>query len=378
MADRIYLSPPHLSGSELEMVADAIASNWIAPLGPHVDAFEREFAEVVDVPHAAAVSSGTAAIHLALRLIGIGEGDEVVCPTLTFVATANPILYERAQPVFIDSDPSTWTLDTGLLAEELASRAREGTLPKAVITVDLYGQSADHGEIGRICEEYDIPVIEDAAEALGATYDNQKVGRFGRFGAFSFNGNKIITASTGGMLVSDDADAISRSRFLATQARDPAPHYQHSELGYNYRMSNVVAAIGRAQLRVLSDRVEARRRIFRQYVDLLGDIPGLEFMPEARSGEATRWLTCFTVDPEITGVSTERIRAELERNEIEARPVWKPLHLQPLFAAAKSRINGTAERLFSEGLCVPSGSALQLHEVENVAAIVRSCFSSRV
>lgn len=378
MVDRIYLSPPHLSGSELEMVADAIASNWIAPLGPHVDAFEREFAEVVDVPYAAAVSSGTAAIQLALRLLGIGKGDDVLCPTLTFVATANPILYEGARPFFIDVDPATWTLDTGLLAEELASRAKTGVLPKAVISVDLYGQSADHQGIGRICEEYNIPVVEDAAEALGATYGNHKVGRFGRFGAFSFNGNKIITASTGGMLVADDADAISRARFLATQARDPAPHYQHSQLGYNYRMSNIVAAIGRAQLRVLPDRVEARRRIFRQYVDLLGDIPGLEFMPEAGYGKATRWLTCFTVDPEITGVSTERIRTELERNEIEARPVWKPLYLQPLFASAKSRINGTSERLFNEGLCVPSGSALQPHEVEKVAAIVRSCFDSGV
>ena len=360
------------------MVADAIASNWIAPLGPHVDAFEREFAEAVEVPHAAALSSGTAAIHLALRLIGIGKGDEVICPTLTFVATANPILYEGAQPAFIDSDPATWTLDPGLLAEELASRAKEGNLPKAVISVDLYGQSADHNEIGRICEGYEIPIVEDAAEALGATYRHKKVGRFGRFGAFSFNGNKIITASTGGMLVADDASAIDRARFLATQARDPAPHYQHSQVGYNYRMSNIVAAIGRAQLRLLSQRVEARRRVFSLYVDQLGDIPGLAFMPEASYGEATRWLTCITVDPEVTGVSTRRIRTELELNEIEARPVWKPLHLQPLFASAKSRLNGTSERLFKEGLCLPSGSALQFHEVERVAAIVRACFESRL
>ncbi len=358
----------------MSLVTDAIESNWVAPLGPHVDAFEREFAEEVGVAHAAAVASGTAAIHLALRLIGIEPGDEVICPTLTFIATANPVIYEGGTPVFIDADPDTWNIDTALLAEELQTRAEAGRLPRAVISVDLYGQSADHDEIQRICAHYDIPIVEDAAEGLGATYKKDSVGGFGRFGAFSFNGNKIITTSGGGMLVSDDERAIEAARFLATQARDPAPHYQHSQVGYNYRMSNIVAAIGRAQLRVLADRVEARRRIFRQYESLLGDIPGLEFMPEADYGKASRWLTCFTLDPAATGVTSEELRLALERENIEARPVWKPLHLQPLFSDVPARLNGTADRLFEHGLCVPSGSALSTADVERIASIIRGCF----
>lgn len=371
---RVYLSPPHMSGDEITMVADAIESNWVAPLGPHVDAFEREFADEVGVRNAAAVASGTAAIHLALRLIGIGPGDEVLCPSFTFVATANPILYEGARPVFVDVDPATWTIDVGLVADELRSCARAGRLPRAAISVDVYGQSADHDELARVCAEYEVPVIEDAAEGLGALYKGDNVGRFGRFGVFSFNGNKIITASGGGMLVSDDEAAIETARYLATQARDPAPYYQHSRVGYNYRMSNIVAAIGRAQLRVLRDRVEARRRIFGWYSELLAGLPGIEFMPEARYGRSTRWLTCLTIESEIAGVSSDQLREELARNEIEARPVWKPLHLQPLFESARFRGNGTSRRLFRSGICLPSGSAMQRHDVERIVGVIRSRF----
>jgi pyridoxal phosphate-dependent aminotransferase EpsN len=294
---RVYLSPPHLTGEERALVEEAFASNWIAPLGPQVDAIEAEFAAAVGVPHAVALSSGTAALHLALRLLGVGPGDEVLCPTLTFVASANPVLYLGAEPAFLDCDPGTWTLDPALLAEELAERAARGRLPKAVVAVDLYGQSADYEAILAACEGHGVPVVEDAAEALGATYRGRSVGGFGRLGVFSFNGNKIITTSGGGMLVSADRELVERARHLATQARDPAPHYQHSELGYNYRLSNLLAAVGRGQLRRLDERVAARRRVFDRYRERLGDLPGLDFMPEAPYGRATRWLTCVTLDP---------------------------------------------------------------------------------
>jgi pyridoxal phosphate-dependent aminotransferase EpsN len=364
-------------GDELAMVAEAIESNWIAPLGPHVDAFEQEFARVIQVPHAAALASGTAALHLALRLIGVEPGDEVFCPTLTFVASANPILYEGALPVFIDADPDTWTIDPNLVEQELRRSAKMGRLPKALITVDLYGQSADHDAIATMCGEYGIPIIEDAAEALGATYRDKPVGRFGRFGIFSFNGNKIITTSGGGMLVSDDADMIERARFLATQARDPAPHYQHSSVGYNYRMSNVVAAIGRAQLASLDKRVAARRANFDFYIDSLGDLPGIGFMPEAFYGRATRWLTCITIDPDAAGIDREQVRLLLEDEEIEARPVWKPMHLQPLFDNEQVVGGAVAARLFANGLCLPSGSSLTVDQANRVASAVRLAWSPR-
>jgi dTDP-4-amino-4,6-dideoxygalactose transaminase len=367
---RIYLSPPHVMGDELAMVKEAIESNWVAPLGPHVDAFEAEFAETVKVTHAVALSSGTAALHLALRLIGIKPGDEVLCPTLTFVASANPILYESANPVFIDVDPDTWTVDPNLLERELAERAKTNRLPKAVITVDLYGQSADHDAVGALCDRFEIPVIEDAAEALGATYKGQPVGGFGRFGVFSFNGNKIITSSGGGMLVSNDAEMIDRARFLATQARDPAPHYQHSSLGYNYRMSNIVAAIGRAQLRSLGERVSARRASFDLYLDALAHLPGIEFMPEAPYGTASRWLTCITIDPQIAGVNREQVRMHLEDDDIEARPVWKPLHMQPLFDGCDRRGGEVAAALFASGLCLPSGSSLTSQDRRRVVSAI--------
>jgi dTDP-4-amino-4,6-dideoxygalactose transaminase len=369
---RIYLSPPHMGADELELVKDAFASNWIAPLGPHVDAFEKEFAEFVGVEHAAALSSGTAALHLALMLTGIKAGDEVFCSSLTFTASANPICYEGAVPVFIDASRQTWNMDPELLMEELRYCASRGRLPKAVIVVDLYGQSADYDPIVKACSEYDIPVIEDAAEALGATYKDKVVGGFGKLGLFSFNGNKIITTSGGGMLVSHDESLIRRGRFLASQARDSAPHYQHSIVGYNYRMSNILAAIGRGQLRVLSDRVRARRGNFAYYKEALGDLPGLEFMPEAPYGSPTHWLTCITIDAEEYGATREDVRLALEAADIEARPVWKPLHMQPVFAECRVRGGAISEDIFARGLCLPSGSDLTEPDLTRIVGIVRS------
>jgi dTDP-4-amino-4,6-dideoxygalactose transaminase len=371
---RIYLSPPHQSGLELEFVENAIASNWIAPLGPHVDEFEHEIANLIEVPYAVALSSGTAALHLAARLADIKRGEEIICPSLTFSASVNAVVYEGARPVFIDCDASSWNMDPDLLAEELRHRARVGPMPGAVIVVDLYGQSADYDRIVPLCEEYAIPLIEDAAEALGATYKGRPVGRFGQCAAFSFNGNKIITTSGGGMLVSQDEELIRKARFLATQARDPASHYQHSTIGYNYRLSNILAAIGRAQLRVLSERVEARRKIFDTYVQLLEDLPGVEFMPEAPYGRSTRWLTCLTIDPEAFGATREDVRRALEAEDIEARPVWKPMHLQPVFKDCTVRGRLVSEQIFERGLCLPSGSAMSREQVEHVSSVVRrSC-----
>jgi dTDP-4-amino-4,6-dideoxygalactose transaminase len=367
---RIYLSPPHLSEAELELVKDAFVSNWIAPLGPHVDAFEKEFAEYLGVPHAAALSSGTAAIHLALRLLKVQPGDEVLCSTLTFAASANPIVYEGGTPLFIDSETASWNMDPILLREELDVCAANGRLPRAVIVVDLYGQSANYEPILDVCGRYNVPIIQDSAEALGATYKGSKVGTQGRCGIFSFNGNKIITTSGGGMLVSDDPDLIERARFLAMQARDPAPHYQHSTIGFNYRMSNVLAAIGRGQLRVLGERIASRRHNFERYKTMLGPVPGIEFMPLACYGEANFWLTCITVDPKKFGATREDVRLALANHNIEARPVWKPLHLQPVFAHCRIRGGSVAEKVFACGLCLPSGSSLTDAELDRVCAIV--------
>lgn len=368
---RIYLSPPHMGEDELELVQEAFATNWIAPLGPHVDAFETEFAAVVGVPHCAALSSGTAALHLALRLLGVRPGDEVLCSTLTFSASANPILYEGGRPVFLDCERSTWNMDPNLLADELRACAARGRLPRAVVVVDLYGQCADYDRLLPICAEYDVPVIADAAESLGAEYRGRPAGSFGKIGVFSFNGNKIITTSGGGMLVARDAALVERARFLATQARDPAPHYQHSELGFNYRLSNVLAAIGRGQLRVLRERIAARRRNFEFYREALGSLPGLEFMPHADYGRPNHWLTCITIAPEYFGATREDVRLALETEDIEARPVWKPLHLQPVFADCRVRGGSVAEDLFVHGLCLPSGSSLTTGDLERICAIVR-------
>ncbi len=374
---RLYLSPPHMSGRELELVREAFESNWIAPLGPQVDAFEREMAATVGVGHAAALSSGTAAIHLALMLLGVRPGDTVLCSDLTFAASAFAIRYVGAEPVFVDADPATWNMDPGLLEAELEEAAAGGQLPKAAVVVDLYGQAADWDRILRVCDRFGVPVIEDAAEALGATYRGRPAGRFGRVGVLSFNGNKIITTSGGGMLLSDDAELIGRARKLATQAREPAPHYEHAEIGFNYRMSNILAAIGRGQLRVLGERVQARRANFARYVELLGDLPGVRFMPEASYGLSNRWLTCLTIDPDAFGATREDVRLALEAEDIEARPVWKPMHLQPVFQGCRTVGGRAAEELFDKGLCLPSGSSLTPADIERVAGIVRALCRAR-
>lgn len=372
---RIFLSSPHMGVLEEQFVAEAFATNWIAPLGPHVDAFEREFTETVGSRHAAALSSGTAALHLALKLVGVGPGDEVLVSTLTFSASVNPIIYLGATPVFIDSERTSWNLDPALLAEELAQRARAGRLPKALVLVHLYGQSANLDPIVELCERYGVALVEDAAEALGATYKGRTPGTFGRVGIYSFNGNKIITTSGGGMLVSDDELLVAHARKLATQARDPAPHYQHSEIGYNYRLSNICAGIGRGQLRVLEDRVAARRRNFDFYLESIGSLPGVEFMPEAPWGRHTRWLTTLTIDPELFGATREEIRLALEAQNIEARPVWKPMHLQPIFAAYPRVGGGVAEDIFARGVCLPSGSNLTTEELTRVVEVIQRVHS---
>jgi dTDP-4-amino-4,6-dideoxygalactose transaminase len=366
MTKPILLSTPHMGDREHQFVTEAFETNWIAPIGPHVDAFEQEFCQTVGSSYAAAVTSGTAALHLALKLVGVGVGDEVFCSSLTFSASANPIAYLGAKPVFIDSDRISWNMDPLLLIAALEQKAKLGKLPKAVILVHLYGQSADIDPILKACEYYGVPMIEDAAEALGATYKGKSPGTFGKIGIFSFNGNKIITTSGGGMLVSEDANMTAKARFLATQARDPAPHYQHSEIGYNYRLSNVLAGIGRGQLMVLQDRVAARRRNCEVYEQALGNVPGIEFMPEAAWSHATRWLTCITIDPIAFGADREQVRLALAEQQIEARPVWKPLHLQPIFSEYECFGGAVSEDLFDRGLCLPSGSNLTDEELDRV------------
>ncbi len=369
---RIYLSPPHLGGDEATLLADAVASNWITSLGPYVQTFEAEFARVTGAEHALALSSGTAALHLALQLSGVGAGDEVLVSTLTFAATVNPIRYLGGTPVFIDSEAASWNLDPGLVAEALEARARIGKLPRALVVVHLYGQSADLVPLVDVCARFGVPLIEDAAEALGASYHGRQPGIFGKAGVFSFNGNKIITTSGGGMLVSDDAALIEHARKLSTQARDPAPHYQHSEIGYNYRMSNLLAAVGVGQLRVLESRVAARRANFDFYHRALGHLPGVTFMPEAAWGRHTRWLTTLTIDPTAFGADREQVRIALEAQNIEARPVWKPMHLQPVFRDCPAVAGAVAERLFGQGLCLPSGSSLTVADRDRVVEAFRA------
>lgn len=353
-------------------MVEAFDSNWIAPLGPHVDAFEEEFAAFVEAPYALALASGTAALHLALVAAGVGAGDDVLVSTLTFVATANAIRYVGANPVFIDSERTTWNIDPNLLAEELGQRAREGRLPKAVVAVDLYGQCADYDAVIASCRRYDVTLIEDAAEALGATYGQKPAGTMGDIGVFSFNGNKIITTSGGGMLVSTRKDWVDRARHLSTQARSATPHYEHAEVGYNYRLSNLLAAVGRGQLRVLPERVQRRRDINGAYRRVLGGLPGIDFMPEAPYGRPTWWLTCITIDAERFGATPDVVRLRLEANDIEARPAWKPLHLQPAYAAYPVVGGKVAEDLFATGLCLPSGSSLTDEDLARVAGIVRA------
>jgi dTDP-4-amino-4,6-dideoxygalactose transaminase len=363
-----------MGGEEQALVADAFASNWIAPLGPHVDAFEEEFATCVGSPCAVALSSGTAALHLALQLTGVGTGDRVFVSDLTFVGSVNPICYLGATPVFIDSERVSWNLDPHLLEQALERAARAGSLPKALILVHLYGQSADLGPIQASCDRWGVTLIEDAAEALGASYRGRAPGTFARVGIFSFNGNKIITTSGGGMLVCHDDDLARRARKLATQAREPAPHYEHSEVGYNYRLSNLLAAVGRGQLRVLEERVAARRENFEFYVSALCDLPGVEFMPEAPWGRHSRWLTCLTIDPSLAGVDREKVRIALEAENIEARPVWKPMHLQEVFRDCEVVGGAVAEDLFERGLCIPSGSSLTAADRLRVVDVIRGVF----
>lgn len=370
---RIFLSPPHMSGNEQKYINEAFETNWIAPLGPNVDAFEKELAEYIGSKGAAAVSSGTAAIHLALRLLDVQQGDRVFCSSLTFIASANPILYQGAEPVFIDSEPDTWNMSPLALERAMEAAKKEGKLPKTVVVVNLYGQSAKMDEILAICNHYQVPVVEDAAESLGSTYKGKKSGTFGKFGIYSFNGNKIITTSGGGMLVSDDVEALQKARFLATQARDPAPHYQHSQVGYNYRMSNIVAGIGRAQLEVLDERVKARRAIFDRYVQALGDIEGIHFMPELEGTMSNRWLTTLTIDQQALGMTPMDIINALAAENIEARPVWKPLHLQPLFDGVQYYPHeegwSVSDELFANGICLPSGSSMTAEEQNRVIEV---------
>jgi dTDP-4-amino-4,6-dideoxygalactose transaminase len=373
MSPAVFLSPPHMGAEERALLTQAFDSNWIAPLGPHVDAFEKEMAAKVGVSHAVALSSGTAALHLSLILLGIARDDEVWTSTLTFVATVNPVTYLGAKPVFLEVHPDTWTLDPGLLEDELTRANKRGRLPRAIIAVDLYGQCADYEPIQALCKRYDVPLIEDAAEALGSSYQGRAAGTFADLGVFSFNGNKIITTSGGGMLLTERAEWAARARFLSTQARDPAPHYQHSQVGFNYRMSNLLAAVGRGQLRALDDRVDARRRVNAFYREAFRDLPGISFQPEAPYGRSNCWLTAIQVDPEKFGATREDLRATLEAEAIESRPVWKPLHLQPLFSMCPHLGADVSERLFENGLCLPSGSALSPIELSRITNLVRSC-----
>jgi len=355
---RIYLSPPEVGAAERDLFRDAFDSNWIATQGPHVDAFEREFAAAVGVPYAVALSSGTAALHLALIALGVTRDDDVLTSTLSSAATANAITYVGAKPVFIDVSPETWTMDPELLDQELAIRSRRGRMPAAVLTVDLYGQCTDYSRIASVCAWYGVPILEDAAEALGATYGERSAGAFGECAAFSFNGDKIITTSGGGMLVSHRRDIVERARHLATQARGSVAHDEQVDIGYNYRLSNLLAAIGRGQLADLPRRLNRRRRINENYRAALADQPGISFMPEAPYGRSNCWLTCVTIDPALFGATTEQVRLHLESLNVEARPVWKPMHLQPVFRHAKVRGGAGAARLFEQGLCLPSGSNL--------------------
>jgi len=374
---RIYLSPPDIGAAERAYVQEAFDGNWVAPVGPNIDAFERAFAQRVGSAHAVALASGTAALHLALRLSGVTQGDEVVCSTLTFVASASPIVQLGAKPVFVDSEETSWNADPALIAELLARKARQGRAPRALVLAHLYGQSADIDPILDACQRHGVTLIEDAAEALGATYRGRAPGALGRAGIHSFNGNKIITTSGGGMLVTDDAALAQSARHLATQARDPAPHYEHTTLGYNYRMSNVCAGIGRGQLESLATKVARRRAHFEAYRAALGDLPGVTLQPEAPWGTSTRWLTCLTLDPTLAGTDRDRVRLALEAANIESRPLWKPMHLQPVFHGVEVADRGVAAHLFAQGLCLPSGSGMSDAERARVIATLLSCFGSR-
>ena len=364
--DKIWLSSPHMGGNEYKYVTEAFETNWIAPIGPHLNKFEEDIEQYIGGSKVAALSSGTSALHLALILLNIGEGDEVICSSFTFAASANPIAYVNATPVFIDSEYDTWNMSPVLLEEAIKDRIAKGKKPKAIILVYLYGGAAKVNEIIGIADKYSIPIIEDAAEALGATYKGKALGTFGEIGIFSFNGNKIITTSGGGALVSDNEKYVQRAKFLATQARDNAPHYQHTNIGYNYRMSNVSAAIGVGQLEVLDRHVQLRRNNFEFYHNEL-NVDGISFLKELNDTYSNYWLTCITIDPDkFKGKGREDVRLALEKENIEARPLWKPMHMQPIFEQYPYYGDGTSEKLFEIGLCLPSGSNLTHKDLERV------------
>jgi len=379
MNKKIWLSPPHMGGNEIKYVKEAFDTNWIAPLGPNVDQFERELERYTGAEHAAVLNSGTSAIHLALIMLGVKTGDEVLVSSFTFSATINPIIYQGAIPILIDSESDTWNLSPDMLEKAIKDRIKKGKKPKAIIPVHLYGMPAKMNQIMDIASYYDIPVVEDAAEALGSTFKGKAMGTYGLMGVLSFNGNKIITTSGGGALISESKELIKRSRFLATQARDNAPHYQHSEIGYNYRMSNIVAGIGRGQIEVLDEHIALRRANFEFYKKHLSEINGISFLEEPGSDYfSNRWLTCITVDPEQTGgVSREDLRLALAAENIEARPLWKPMHLQPIFKDYPYYGDRLSEKLFKFGLCLPSGSNLNEEDRNRIIQAIQTPFNKK-
>ena len=369
---RIFLSPPEVGAEERRMLLEAFDSNWIAPTGPDIDAFEREVAAQAGVDHAVALSSGTAALHLALLLAGVERDDEVLVPSFTFIASAAAVTYLGARPVFIDCAADSWNLDPALVEEALTTGAANGRLPAAVVSVDLYGEMAEYTALESLCRQFEVPLIEDSAEALGATYRGRPAGSFGEAGVFSFNGNKIITTSGGGMLVTASSALADRARHLATQAREPFSHFEHVEVGYNYRLSNLLAALGRAQLLGLAGRIERREKIDAVYRDALGPLPGITAMPQTAAGTSNHWLSCFLIDPGAFGVDREQVRLSLEEADIESRPTWKPLHLQPAFAGIELIGPGHCARVFDRGLCLPTGSALSPEDQGRIIEIVRA------
>lgn len=375
---RIYLASPHMGGMEQVFINEAFDTNWVAPLGPNVNNFEKEIADYVGIKDAAALVSGTSAIHLALKALGIKEGDRVFCTSLTFSASCNPIIYEKGIPVFIDSEPASWNMSPIALEKAFKKSEEENKMPKAVIVVHLYGQAADMGKIIEICNRYNTPIIEDAAESIGATYKNKQTGTFGEYGAFSFNGNKIITTSGGGMLVSNNEEKIAKARFWATQARDNARHYEHTELGYNYRMSNIVAGIGRGQLRVLNERISQKKHIYNRYVEGFKDITDIEMMPICEYGEPNYWLSAMTLNKE-SNVKPLDIILALEKENIESRPIWKPMHIQPyykefeFFTHNESSLS-VSEDIFNRGVCLPSDTKMTEEDMNKIINIIKNLF----
>lgn len=372
MKKRIYLSSPHMSGNEQKFIQEAFDTNWVAPLGPNVDGFEQDLTNYLQIKDVAALSAGTAALHLALIILGIKQADEVIVSSFTFSASANPIVYQGATPIFVDSEPNSWNMCPEMLLKAIEDRISKGKKPKAIIIVHLYGMPAQIDQIMEIANKFEIPVIEDAAEALGSKFDNKYCGTFGKMGILSFNGNKIITTSGGGALVSNNSDFIKKARFLATQARDNAPHYQHSNIGYNYRMSNIVAGIGRGQMTVLNQRIEQRRQNFFFYKEIFKNYEGIEFLNEPNKRFFSNyWLTTINIDSKKAGFSREDLRLAFEAENIECRPLWKPMHLQPIFENCPAYVNGVSENLFDNGLCVPSGSNLTNEEKERITEVIR-------